>query len=49
MFPVFFFVSSGNVKPFVLYAVTDGDEAADIGNRGFALSYAQNMCPVITK
>lgn len=39
----------GNVKPFVLYVVTDADEALDIGNRGFALAYAQNLCPVISK
>lgn len=37
----------GNVLPFVVYAITDGDETLDIGNRGFALSYSQNVCPVI--
>lgn len=47
-FTNFFFVV-GNVKPFVLYAVTNGNEASDIGNRGFALAYAQNLCPVISK
>lgn len=37
----------GNVKPFVLYTVTDADEAMDIGNRGFALAYTQNACPLV--
>lgn len=47
LFARFYF--AGNVKPFVLYAVTDQNEAVDIGNRGFALAYAQNLCPVISK
>ena len=34
------------VKPFVLYSVTNGNETPDIGNRGFWLTYSQNMCPV---
>lgn len=38
---------SGNVLPFVVYSVTDTDEALDIGNRGFALAYNQNACPVL--
>lgn len=38
---------SGNTLPFVVYAVTDSTETLDIGNRGFALTYAQNNCPVI--
>lgn len=38
--------TSGNVQPYVVYAITDGDEQLDIGNRGFALSYTQNPCPV---
>lgn len=38
----------GNVQPFVLYAVTDANETLDIGNRGFALAYAQNPCPVVS-
>lgn len=38
---------TGNTLPYVLYVVTDGNENLDIGNRGFALSYTQNMCPVI--
>lgn len=33
--------------PFVVYSVTDADETLDIGNRGFALAYTQNACPVI--
>ena len=37
----------GNMKPFVLYVHTDGDEAMDIANRGFALSYSQSLCPVL--
>lgn len=37
----------GNVLPFVVYAITDSNEQLDIGNRGFALSYSQNECPVI--
>lgn len=39
----------GNVKPFILTVVTDGNEAMDSGNRGFALAYAQNLCPVVSK
>lgn len=45
---MFRFMLTGNVKPFVLYAVTDANEALDIGNRGFALAYAQNLCPVVS-
>lgn len=37
----------GNVLPFVVYAITDSAETLDIGNRGFALAYSQNTCPVI--
>lgn len=39
----------GNVKPFVLYTVTNSDEAMDIGNRGFALTYTQNACPLVVQ
>lgn len=39
-------IVTGNVLPYVVYAITDGNEALDIGNRGFALSYSQNACPV---
>lgn len=31
-------------KPFVLTVVTNGEEANDIGNRGFSLSYTQVPC-----
>lgn len=37
----------GNARPFIIYSVTDADEAMDIGNRGFALSYSQNLCPLV--
>lgn len=37
----------GNVMPYVVYAITDSNENLDIGNRGFALAYTQNECPVI--
>lgn len=37
---------SGNAQPFVIYHITDDDETSDIGNRGFYLSYEQNMCTV---
>lgn len=37
----------GNVSPFTLFVVTDNEELMDIGNRGFALTYAQNLCSVI--
>lgn len=39
---------AGNIKPFILYSVTDSNETLDIGNRGFALTYTQNLCPVIS-
>jgi hypothetical protein len=35
-----------NVRPFVLYAVTDKNEDPDLGNRGFSLDYAQKECGV---
>jgi len=38
--------TTSNVSPFVVYAITDGNEQMDIGNRGFSLSYSQNECPV---
>lgn len=38
---------SGNNQPFVVYSVTDASETLDIGNRGFALTYSQNPCPVL--
>lgn len=44
-----FLAFAGNVKPFVLYTVTNGDEAMDIGNRGFALAYTQNACPLVVQ
>lgn len=37
----------GSSAPFVIYTVTNADETMDIGNRGFSLSYTQNLCPVI--
>ncbi|XP_031632739.1 uncharacterized protein LOC116346692 [Contarinia nasturtii] len=39
--------TTSNVLPYVLYVITDANENLDIGNRGFALNYAQNECPVI--
>ncbi|CAO1389576.1 unnamed protein product [Diamesa hyperborea] len=38
--------TTSSVKPFVLYSVTNANETPDIGNRGFWLTYSQNMCPV---
>ncbi|XP_063697912.1 uncharacterized protein LOC134828854 [Culicoides brevitarsis] len=38
--------TTSNSLPFVLYYVTDGNENADIGNRGFHLEYSQNNCPL---
>ncbi|XP_055376739.1 uncharacterized protein LOC129608957 [Condylostylus longicornis] len=38
--------TTSNIKPFVLYVVTDSNEDYDISNRGFALSYSQNTCPI---
>ncbi|GJQ88053.1 hypothetical protein Trydic_g12974 [Trypoxylus dichotomus] len=35
---------TSGTKPFVLTVVTDGDEANDVGNRGFSLSYTQLRC-----
>lgn len=37
----------GSALPYVIYAITDSDENMDIGNRGFALAYTQNQCPVL--
>jgi hypothetical protein len=37
---------TSNIRPFVIYSVADGNETPDIGNRGWSLSYSQNMCPV---
>ncbi|XP_030385030.1 uncharacterized protein LOC115632153 [Scaptodrosophila lebanonensis] len=42
-----FSATTSFTKPFVLYAVTDGNEDADISNRGFYLSFSQVACPVI--
>lgn len=42
-----YFLCIGQVQPYVLYVVSDANENLDIGNRGFALNYAQNECPVI--
>lgn len=36
----------GNTAPFVLYYITNADEANDVGNRGFSFQYAQNACPI---
>jgi hypothetical protein len=33
-------------RPFVIYSYTDANETPDIGNRGWSLTYTQNMCPV---
>ncbi|XP_066600385.1 uncharacterized protein [Prorops nasuta] len=41
-----FVTKSSNMKPFVLYVVTDADEAGEIQNRGFMLSYRQLPCAV---
>lgn len=38
--------TTSNTRPFVIYSVADGNETPDIGNRGWSLSYVQNMCPV---
>ncbi|XP_060535593.1 uncharacterized protein LOC132707687 [Cylas formicarius] len=39
-----FVTLSSNSKPFVLTVVTNSNEVNDTGNRGFALSYAQQPC-----
>lgn len=39
--------TTSNIQPYVVYAVTDANESLDIGNRGFALAYSQNQCPVL--
>lgn len=33
-------------RPFVIYTVTNANETPDIGNRGWYLTYSQNMCPI---
>ena len=38
--------TTSNIRPFVIYSVADANETPDIGNRGWSLSYVQNMCPV---
>lgn len=37
-------ILAASSKPFVLTVVTNGDEATDAGNRGFALMYSQQQC-----
>lgn len=39
-------VTTSNARPFVIYTSTNGNETPDIGNRGWFLTYTQNMCPV---
>lgn len=38
--------TTSNIRPFVIFSVANGNETPDIGNRGWRLSYSQNMCPV---
>lgn len=38
--------TTSNTRPFVIYTTTNGNETPDIANRGWRLSYSQNMCPV---
>lgn len=38
--------TTSTARPFVIYTVTNGNETPDIGNRGWYLTYSQNMCPV---
>lgn len=38
--------TTSNARPFVIYSHTDANETPDIGNRGWSLTYTQNMCPV---
>jgi hypothetical protein len=38
--------TTSNIRPFVIYSVTNADETPDIGNRGWSLTYSQNQCPV---
>ncbi|CRK86160.1 CLUMA_CG000036, isoform A [Clunio marinus] len=33
-------------RPYVIYTKTNANEMTDIGNRGWYLTYTQNMCPV---
>lgn len=37
---------TSNVKPFVIYSFTNQNETPDVGNRGWSLTYTQNMCPI---
>lgn len=38
--------TTSSARPFVIYSVSNGNETPDIGNRGWYLTYTQNMCPV---
>ncbi|KAJ8970582.1 hypothetical protein NQ314_001106 [Rhamnusium bicolor] len=44
MLPGYCSIQWTNSKPFVLTAVTNGDELDDIANRGFSLDYTQMAC-----
>lgn len=39
--------TTSNIRPYVLYSVTDANETPDIGNRGWSFTYTQNQCPVV--
>lgn len=39
------FIAAGS-KPFVLTVVTNDNDMDDVGNRGFALDYAQQACSI---
>ncbi|KAG7202394.1 hypothetical protein KM043_018710 [Ampulex compressa] len=41
-----FVTKTSNLKPFVMYVVTNGDEVGDAQNRGFMLMYRQLPCAV---
>lgn len=41
-----FTTKTSNLKPFVLYVVTNGNEINDAQNRGFRLTYRQLPCAV---
>ncbi|KAL0107822.1 hypothetical protein PUN28_014833 [Cardiocondyla obscurior] len=41
-----FITKTSNLKPFILYTVTNGDEIQDVQNKGFALMFRQLPCAV---
>ncbi|XP_058456837.1 cubilin-like [Malaya genurostris] len=37
---------TSGTQPFILYYITDADDAGDVANRGFRLEYSQNSCAI---